>query len=500
MAKDSFDRPRRISGFVWLLAAVAALAAVYGLFGALRQGPAPTIAIDVDRPAIGRATKIVARFAEARRGLGNVKLELVAGERVVPLGEKQFARRGAYALTRGTPTADAALEATVGSANVPGLQEGEVTIRATADRMAGLFRSKAPIVVERKMAVHLRPPQLAVLSTQHYLRQGGAGVVLIQTSAPQGRSGVVAGDVESLSFPVPGGDPQRRFVLYASPWELSDPSRIKVFAEDEAGNRVEQSFLTQFKPSPARRDTIKIDDAFLQKVVPPIAANTPGMKTDGALIDQYVWINSELRKQILAKIVELSRRTAPTMLWQGPFLQLKNSARRAGFAETRSYVYQGRAVDTETHLGLDLASLAHAEVPAPNAGKVVYAGWFGIYGNAVLIDHGCGLMSLSGHMSSIAVKEGETVARGQTIGASGSTGLAGGDHLHLEIFVQGKSVDPVEWLDEHWIKDNVLAKLEPGAASSAASAAAAPSAASEGTPLDTHRHRGTKTSRKHRAR
>ena len=133
MAKDSFDRPRRISGFVWLLAAVAALAAVYGLFGALRQGPAPTIAIDVDRPAIGRATKIVARFAEARRGLGNVKLELVAGDRVVPLGEKQFARRGAYALTRGTPTAEASLEATVGSANIPGLQEGEVTIRATAE-------------------------------------------------------------------------------------------------------------------------------------------------------------------------------------------------------------------------------------------------------------------------------------------------------------------------------------------------------------------------------
>ena len=113
----------------------------------------------------------------------------------------------------------------------------------------------------------------------------------------------------------------------------------------------------------------------------------------------------------------------------------------------------------------------------------------------MLIDHGCGLMSLSGHMSSIAVKEGETVSRGQTIGASGSTGLAGGDHLHLEIFVQGKSVDPVEWLDEHWIKDNVLGKLEPGVA-----AAPASSAAPEGASLDTHRRRGTKTSRKHRAR
>jgi murein DD-endopeptidase MepM/ murein hydrolase activator NlpD len=63
-------------------------------------------------------------------------------------------------------------------------------------------------------------------------------------------------------------------------------------------------------------------------------------------------------------------------------------------------------------------------------------------------------------MSSFSVKVGDVVAKGQQIGNSGSTGLAGGDHLHLEIFVQGKSVDPLEWLDEHWIRDNIATKVK----------------------------------------
>jgi murein DD-endopeptidase MepM/ murein hydrolase activator NlpD len=119
-------------------------------------------------------------------------------------------------------------------------------------------------------------------------------------------------------------------------------------------------------------------------------------------------------------------------------------------------------VDRQTHLGLDLASTARAPVPAPNAGRVVFAGWMTLYGNSVIIDHGYGLMSLCGHMSSIDVAEGDMVERGQLIGKSGTTGLAGGDHLHLEIFVHGQSVDPLQWLDAKWIRDNITSKI-PGA-------------------------------------
>lgn len=98
-------------------------------------------------------------------------------------------------------------------------------------------------------------------------------------------------------------------------------------------------------------------------------------------------------------------------------------------------------------------------VLAANAGKVLNASWLGIYGNCVIIDHGLGVASLYGHLSSIDVKVGQTVARGQTIGHSGMTGLAGGDHLHFTMLVNGRMVNPVEWWDPHWIADRVERKI-----------------------------------------
>ncbi len=161
----------------------------------------------------------------------------------------------------------------------------------------------------------------------------------------------------------------------------------------------------------------------------------------------------------MARVAELARTSQPAFLWSGPFLQMPNTALKANFAQTRSYLYDGEVIDRQTHLGLDLASTARAPVPAPNSGVVLFAGWMTLYGNAVIIDHGYGLFSLAGHMASIDVAAGDPVTRGQTIGRSGATGLAGGDHLHLEIFVQGQSVDPLEWFDAKWIRDNLASKL-----------------------------------------
>lgn len=459
MQSFSQKKPRKLPAIlVLLLVAAAALAAWF----ALRVGPEPTISLVTDWPAIGPATVVTASFAEPSQGLSAIRLEVQQGERTEVLSEDAFAPGSPLptVLGGGGGTADAALEAVVGTDTMPWLEEGEVVLRATAPRSAGFLRRPQPTIVELKTVVRRRPPRLELVSTQHYVRQGGSGAAVYRVGDTVLRSGVRAGAFEATGFPLEGGGADDRFVLYAIPWDLDDTGEVRLFAEDDAGNRAEQPFLDLFKPIAPRTDTIGVTDDFLARVVPAIASQTPGFDGTGSLLDQYLVINGELRAAELARVADLARSSQPAFLWSGPFLQMPNTALKANFAQTRTYVYDGKAVDRQTHLGLDLASTARAPVPAPNSGVVVFAGWMTLYGNAVIIDHGYGLFSLCGHMASITVAIGDPVTRGQTVGTSGATGLAGGDHLHLEIFVQGQSVDPLEWLDAKWIRDNLASKLD----------------------------------------
>jgi murein DD-endopeptidase MepM/ murein hydrolase activator NlpD len=202
-----------------------------------------------------------------------------------------------------------------------------------------------------------------------------------------------------------------------------------------------------------------LTDEFLARVVPAILDGTTDFEASGSPLEQFLAINGTLRQASLRRLAEITFASEQRAAWSGPFLQMPGTERRASFAEERTYRYQGRVVDRQTHLGLDLASVAGAPVPAANAGKVAFAGWLGIYGNTVVIDHGYGLASLYGHLSTLAVAPGEPVRRGATLGTSGASGLAGGDHLHFEVLIQGRSVDPIEWLDGKWIRDNLSSKL-----------------------------------------
>jgi murein DD-endopeptidase MepM/ murein hydrolase activator NlpD len=148
------------------------------------------------------------------------------------------------------------------------------------------------------------------------------------------------------------------------------------------------------------------------------------------------------------------------MLWRGVvFHPFSNNAVESAFADRRTYFYQGKEVDRQVHLGFDLASYTQTPIVAANAGQVVFAAELGIYGNCVIIDHGMGLQSLYAHLSTVDVQPGAVVAKDQPIGRSGITGMAGGDHLHFTMLVNGQMVNPVEWWDSHWIEDRILRKL-----------------------------------------
>ena len=173
----------------------------------------------------------------------------------------------------------------------------------------------------------------------------------------------------------------------------------------------------------------------------------------------FLKINGDLRQENNAYIACLAPKTSPELKFKDAFQQLGDSQVEAKFADARTYVYKGKDVDRQVHLGFDLAVTAQVPIVAAHNGTVVHAGDLGIYGNCVILDHGLGVQSLYGHLSSIDVKVGDTVNKGQTIGRSGMTGLAGGDHLHFTMLVGGQQVKPVDWWSKQWMEDRVLRKI-----------------------------------------
>jgi murein DD-endopeptidase MepM/ murein hydrolase activator NlpD len=197
----------------------------------------------------------------------------------------------------------------------------------------------------------------------------------------------------------------------------------------------------------------------MNKVVPEIISRTPELQEKGSLLESYLMLNRDLRQANALRLKELARDSRPEFLWRRVFLPIANAAVRSSFADRRTYVYEGKPVDQQDHLGFDMASVKQAPIVSVNDGIVVLAEYFGIYGNTVVVDHGYGLMSLYGHLSSIAVQPGEKVERGARLGQSGETGLAAGDHLHFAFLLHGLAVNPIEWWDEHWIEDRLVRKL-----------------------------------------
>lgn len=518
--RRSGRRPLTILVLVLVVVAVLFLA-----LGFLRTGE-PEAELEATRAGIGRAgTPFNVAVREGSRGLADVRVEVVQDGETTVVEEKTYPGPRPFWAFWGPRTPEDEFEVVIGRDTVEGLQEGEATVRVVAERPGGLFGAGDPVVQETTVPVRLRPPSLSVLSQQHYVAQGGSGVVVYQVpesvTEEGGRDGVrvviadrsagaysagsrqaedlsgqgeerqgEAGDREGdqdgqqptgtggegeggggepaesrpaeLFFegrPLPGGGPGARFALFAAPHDLSQPSGIRLVAVDAVGNESEASFVDRWFPNPPDQDTIELTDGFMDKVVPEILGQLPSLEDQGGLLENYLMINGRLRQQNAEELRDLADESEQEFLWTEPFQQMPGGQVMSSFADRRTYTYQGEPVDQQTHLGFDLATTRRDQVPASNAGQVVMARYFGIYGNTVVIDHGYGLMSLYSHLSSIGVEEGQQVERGEDVGRTGATGLAGGDHLHFTMMVDGEPVSPVEWWDEAWIRDRLKPKL-----------------------------------------
>jgi murein DD-endopeptidase MepM/ murein hydrolase activator NlpD len=337
-----------------------------------------------------------------------------------------------------------------GSKESPNLKEGKA--RLVVEVQSNDFRG-ATDTISTDVDVVLRPPSVSADAFQHYINQGGSEMALLTLSGSWSEAGVRVGKDTYRSFPIAGST--QRLALFAYPWDTPIDTAPMVFAKNSAGTEATARFWFKIFPKKFRMRDLPIDDKFLDKVV-----NQIDPSGSGDLLTRFLKINGDMRRANNKTLADLRFKTAEKFLWTDSFMQLANSKVESEFADVRSYIYKGKKVDQQVHLGFDLAVTAHTPVLASNDGKVVWAAPLGIYGNCIVVDHGYGLQSIYGHLSSIAVKEGDMVKRAQEMGKSGSTGLAGGDHLHYSMQVEGVEVNPVEWWDEHWIKDHVHNRLK----------------------------------------
>ena len=420
------------------------------------EGQKPEVIFEQDSTYIGKTHDFSISIADSNSGIRKIWIAMIQNGKEIVLTEQDFQSAGIFG---GGKIKSKSL-------NIPfepekhGFADGKAILRlAVWDYSWRGWWQGNQAYLEKDLIIDTRPPQIEMISTVHNLAQGGAGLVIYRTSEGCRLTGVQVGD---NFFPAHGGyykDPLIQLAFIGLGYQQGPETPIWVKAVDEAQNSARAAVKHYIRKKVFKEDNIQISDRFLDAKVPEFASII-APDSSSSPVDKFLKINRDLRQANYQQISEVTQTTAAAIYWKGKFLRMPGAAKQAGFADHRTYKYKGKIIDRQVHLGLDLASVAHAPVPAANSGVVAFSGFLGIYGNTVLIDHGLGLFSMYAHLNSSDVSKGQAVSKGDILGHTGSTGLAGGDHLHFSILVDRTFVNPIEWWDPNWIENNILSKIQ----------------------------------------
>ncbi|MCX5892803.1 MAG: M23 family metallopeptidase, partial [Deltaproteobacteria bacterium] len=435
---------KKASRALWAVLGLVLLAALGWLLFGNMDSDDPVVILKTPVEVVGAKTALTLEAGDATSGLKEVKVTFSQDGQEKVVLEKKFPPGGAPGEKVGIPI--------VLEPKALGFKEGKATLIATArDRSwREMFRGRSARL-SQEVVIDLVPISLAFESASHLLHAGGTACIGYRLNKPAKESGVLIGGQFFRGYANPRGGQGEYVVLFPVPQEGPAAIQVALVARPAAGQEVKQAVSLKVKPRKWRHDKLNLPDDFLRKV----AATLPGPNPSD-LLGNYLWANRKLRGQNHERFHQVCSQSNPAPLWSGAFKRYMGKP-MARFGDRRTYMYQNKDVDQQIHLGEDLASLLNSPVPSSNNGVVVLAELLGIYGNTVIIDHGLGVFSSYSHMSQIDVKLGDKVEKGTVVGKTGTTGLAGGDHLHYAVNIQGEFVDPLEWWDPHWLKDQVEA-------------------------------------------
>jgi hypothetical protein len=432
-----------------LVLAAIALVALFTMSSSTALVIAPEVKI------VGQSTPVSVQISNPH-GVRKVNAYIEQNGTRMPLLEQSAPSHRVF-LRRNQPVQTVKFDA--GKLKAAGLKEGDarIVVEAVSDDFRGSTDSASTNV-----KVVLAPPRVTPDDAQHYINQGGMELAVMTPGGSWNEAGVKVAKYSFRSFPLPG-HPEQRFAMFAYPWDLPDNVTPMVFARNAAGTEATAQFWFKLFPKKFRVRDFPIDDALISKLVNQI--DPGGTLAPGPdMLSRFLKINGEMRRQNNQQLADLRLKTEEKILWNGPFLHWGKE--ESMFADVRNYIYKGKKVDQQVHLGFDLSDTMNAPVHVANDGRVVWANDLGIYGNCVVVDHGYSLQSIYGHMNRIDVKVGDMVKKNQSLGVAGATGMAGGVHVHFSMQIDGVQVNPMEWWDEHWIHDRIMSKLDPNAVKS----------------------------------
>ena len=456
MNLDPFDKvkknrsalPSLILGGAGLLA--LGLAVFFWLVGEMEK---PQVVLNGDSSHIGLTRQVSLVASDAKSGLRSIEVVLVQEGKKAVLLERTYPRAG-YLSGAGPKKIEETIEITPKGL---GFKDGAAELVVTAADFSWWNWLRGNITVQSSaVTIDTKPPVISVMESPQYIKGGGAGVVVYRVSEVAGRHGVLVNEIFYPGFPLPKRGEGVYGACMGLPYDIAALEKSFVVAADQAGNEAKAPFTMNLHVRKIVSDKITVSDEFLSAKLPEFATYYPELS--GTPVEQYIKVNNDIRLANYKKIQEVCSKFQPERLWDGRFGRMEGSP-RAGYADHRTYLYNGEKIDEQVHLGVDIASLEHANVEAANRGLVVFAEYLGIYGNTVILDHGQGIFSLYSHLSQIDVPVGTMVEKGSVVGLTGTTGMAGGDHLHFSILVNGIFVDPVEWWDEEWLKLHMLSVL-----------------------------------------
>ncbi|SDP04158.1 M23 family metallopeptidase [Desulforhopalus singaporensis] len=446
-------RRRRLQGNsknkIWfILVVLVGIAA--GIAGVLFfEGEKPTASLEGTGHFLGKDGAVTYTVSDDKSGIRGIYLWATQGTTKKLLDSKVFPQ-SSYK----NPVGPLSESGTVSFAPLAeGFKDGAVTITLEVYdfSMRGWFKGNKKVVTQ-EATIDTNPPRIQILHGEKYISPGGTGIAIYRVSDADSVSGVLINGRFYRGYLVGDGRDDTYICYFALPYDAAKIEELSIRATDNAGNSTLAPFATVYKKADQKNDNITISDGFLNLKIPEFQLHYPEMT--GELIDQYVYINNKVRQQNNAQIQTICNLSEPDRMWRNRFERMAGSS-RAGFADHRDYLYNGRSIDRQVHLGMDIASIRRAEVKAANRGKIIFGDYLGIYGNMVIMDHGQGVFSLYSHLSQINVSPGDTVDQGTVIGLTGTTGMAGGDHLHFSMLVQGTFVTPKEWWDQNWIEATI---------------------------------------------